>query len=94
MARLLCPPERSISRGASLGDRDALETARSRKPPDRAVMHAETAHDVHLRLPNTQALDSFLAAGARELARTPEAHAPIRRALPLFANAQRSAIER
>jgi hypothetical protein len=43
------------------------ERAGGRKPPDRGVMHVETARDVHLRLASTQALDSFLPLVLREL---------------------------
>jgi hypothetical protein len=46
---------------ASRADRDALERARCRKPPDRGVMHVETARDVHLRLAGTQPLDGTAA---------------------------------
>jgi hypothetical protein len=47
------------------------ERAGGRKPPDRGVMHVETARDVHLRLASTQALDSFLPLVLRELSRPP-----------------------
>ena len=50
----------TINRGASQADRAVRERAGGRKPPDRGVMHVETARDVHLRLASTQALDSFL----------------------------------
>jgi hypothetical protein len=60
-----------------------------RKPPDRGVMHVETARDVHLRLASTQALDSFLPLVLRELSRPTEPHTAILGALAALASARR-----
>ena len=65
------------------------ERAGGRKPPDRGVMHVETARDVHLRLASTQALDSFLPLVLRELSRPTEPHTAILGALAALASARR-----
>jgi hypothetical protein len=80
--------DRTISRGASLDGRDALERASSRKPSDGRVMHVETARDVRLRLASTQPPDSFLPLVRGELARSAEPHAAILGALPAIAGAR------
>ena len=64
------------------------ERAGGRKPPDRGVMHVETARDVHLRLASTQALDSFLPLVLRELSRPTEPHTAILGALAALASAR------
>ena len=73
--------DRTISRGASLDGRDALERASSRKPSDGRVMRVETARDVRLRLTRGKTRKRFLPLMGAELGRPAEAHAACLRSL-------------
>src|SRR6516162_1452445 len=83
--RHACP---TISRGASPADRDALERARSRKPPDRGGINRIGASDIGHRLAGDQTLQRLLALMWRHLARPTEAHAAILRTLASLASAR------
>jgi len=82
--RHACP---TISRGASQADRDALERARSRKPPDRGGINRIGPSNVGHRLTGGEALQRLLALMRRHLAGSAEAHAAILRTLATLARA-------
>ena len=82
--RHACP---TISRGASQADRDALERARSRKPPDRGGINRIGPSNVGHGLAGGEALQRLLALMRRHLAGSAEAHAAILRTLATLARA-------